>query len=356
MKKRSYVGTRVRNVTQPTYVQQPSQRKEPEENLTLKQALTPFIRAKESENVRPRTIRNYINHINYLTDYMTEVRGLPDAYLKDLTADLIRDYIRYMLKEKVRYEDAAGRRDKTVGLSIDTINIRLRTLRTMCRFWHAEGMIETNPMENISQLRKDEDDEVPGLTDAEIELLLSSYDETQFSEWRDKILILTMLDTGLRPTEACELTIDRVDFTRLTLYVPSQVAKNRRNREVPMSREVAKLLKELYEESLRYFGETEYIFNTAYGDPYTAEAFRKRLNRRKAKIGIEKLSPNMFRHTFCRKYLLNGGDIFTLQKIVDHKDIKTTRKYVQMGMEDIQAQHNKFSPAKRILSRKKYLS
>lgn len=353
MKKRKYIGTRVRKVTQPTTVQQPSKNRQHEHDLTLQQALTLFIRAKEAENVRPRTIRNYMNHITYLSDYMTEVRGFRNAYLKDLTADLIRDYISYMLNEKRRYEGLEGRKDKTVGLAVDTINIRLRTLRTMCRFWHAEGLIEENPMANIKQLRKDADDEVPGLTDAEIDLLLSSYDVSQFAEWRDKILILLMLDTGLRPGEACELTIDRVDFDLYTLYVPSQIAKNRRNREVPMSREVAKLLEELYEESLQYFGETEFIFNNAYGEPYTADAFRKRLNRRKKKLGMEKLSPNMFRHTFCRKYLLNGGDIFTLQKIVDHKDIATTRKYVQMGMDDVQAQHNKYSPAKRILKRKR---
>lgn len=353
MKKRKYIGTRVRKVMQPTTVQQPSKNRQHEHDLTLQQALTLFIRAKEAENVRPRTIRNYMNHIAYLSDYMTEVRGFRNAYLKDLTADLIRDYISYMLNEKRRYEGLEGRKDKTVGLAVDTINIRLRTLRTMCRFWHAEGLIEENPMANIKQLRKDADDEVPGLTDAEIDLLLSSYDVSQFAEWRDKILILLMLDTGLRPGEACELTIDRVDFDLYTLYVPSQIAKNRRNREVPMSREVAKLLEELYEESLQYFGETEFIFNNAYGDPYTADAFRKRLNRRKKKLGMEKLSPNMFRHTFCRKYLLNGGDIFTLQKIVDHKDIATTRKYVQMGMDDVQAQHNKYSPAKRILKRKR---
>lgn len=353
MKKRKYIGTRVRKVTQPTTVQQPSKNRQHEHDLTLQQALTLFIRAKEAENVRPRTIRNYMNHITYLSDYMTEVRGFRNAYLKDLTADLIRDYISYMLNEKRRYEGLEGRKDKTVGLAVDTINIRLRTLRTMCRFWHAEGLIEEDPMANIKQLRKDADDEVPGLTDAEIDLLLSSYDVSQFAEWRDKILILLMLDTGLRPGEACELTIDRVDFDLYTLYVPSQIAKNRRNREVPMSREVAKLLEELYEESLQYFGETEFIFNNAYGEPYTADAFRKRLNRRKKKLGMEKLSPNMFRHTFCRKYLLNGGDIFTLQKIVDHKDIATTRKYVQMGMDDVQAQHNKYSPAKRILKRKR---
>ncbi|MGX2961848.1 tyrosine-type recombinase/integrase [Peribacillus sp. JNUCC 23] len=57
----------------------------------------------------------------------------------------------------------------------------------------------------------------------------------------------------------------------------------------------------------------------------------------------------MFRHTFCRNYILNGGDMFTLQKIVDHADIKTTRKYIQMDSEHVRQQHNRYSPAHRVL-------
>lgn len=353
MKKRSYVGTRDRKVTQRNNVPQPSLTpKDEPKSYTLQQALTLFVRAKESQGMRPRTINEYIRHIGYLTDYLTEIRGVLEPFVDDLSGDVIREYVRYLLTEKRRYKESSGRRDKTVGLAPDTVNIRLRTLKTMCRFWHAEGIAKINAMENVKFVSKDEGDEVPGLSDATVDLILSSFDETQFSEWRDKVICLLMLDTGLRPTEAVELTIDRVDFRMLTIYVPSQVAKNKRNREVPVSKEVAKLLKELYDESLSYFGETEHFFNTAYGEPMTADSFRKRLNRRKERLGLEKLSPNQFRHTFCRSYLFNGGDIFTLQKIVDHADIKTTRKYVQMESEHVRSQHNKYSPIKRIYKRR----
>lgn len=348
---RKFIGTRARKVQRSPDVQQPS-KNHTAEDITLDQALTLFVRAKETEGVRPRTVREYINHIGYLTDYLTEVRGYQKAFVGDLSADIVREYIRYMLTEKRRYEDSRGRQDKTVGLSVNTVNIRLRTLRTMCRFWHAEGIIETNPMQNIKPVIADEIEEVPGLSDAEIELVLASFDETQFAEWRDKVMCLLLLDTGLRIQEACGLTVERIDFRTLTLFVPSQVAKNRRNREVPLSKEVAKLLRELYEESVRYFGDTEFIFNTAYGESLTPDSFRKRLNRLKEKLGIERLSPHMFRHTFCRKYILNGGDIFTLQRIVDHADIKTTRKYIQMDTEHVREQHNKFSPVHRILRRR----
>ena len=352
--KRNFIGTRSRKVTRSREDLPPkSSVTEENKDLTIEQALTLFVRVKENEEVRPRTIRNYIDHVRYLSDFMQMRAGVLKPKLSDLSADMIHEYITYMRTEKRRYEGVEGRRDKTIGLSPHTINIRLRTLRTMCRFWAGEGLIEANPMENINLLRTDEEPEVRGFTDAELDLIFRSFDKTQFADWRDYVLATLMLDTGLRPGEACGLTIDRVDFALLTIYVPSSIAKNRKYREVPVSRDTAKLLRELYEESLEYFGETEHVFNNAYGDPFTADAFRKRLNRRKERLGIERISPNMFRHTFCRDYLLNGGDLFTLQKIVDHADIETTRKYVQMNTEHVRSQHEKFSPARRILKRRR---
>jgi integrase/recombinase XerD len=148
------------------------------------------------------------------------------------------------------------------------------------------------------------------------------------------------------------LTVENVDFHQNTLVVPSAIAKNRKLREIPISREISKRLKQLLDETEQYFGEGSRIFMNAYGDDFTADAFRRRLNRLKKKLEIQKLHPHMFRHTFARNYILNGGDIFTLQKILDHADIQTTRKYIQMDSEHIRQQHNKFSPVRRLFNRK----
>lgn len=317
-------------------------------DLTLAEATAIFVRAKEAEGLRPRTLESYGVHIGYLREYLTSYKGMSDIMVRDLSAEVIREYITYLRSEKQRFSGIAGREHETIGLAVNTINIRLRTLRTMCRFWFAEGMTAVNVMANIKPVVDDSIEEVPGLSDADVDKILASYDVRQFADWRDRVLILLLLDTGLRINEAVSLTIDRIDFRLLTIYVPSQIAKNRRMREVPISREVAKLLEQLYKESQEYFGDMDSIFNNAYGEPFTADAFRRRLNRRKSQLGLSRLSPHMFRHTFCRNYILNGGDLFTLQKIVDHADIKTTRKYVQMDNDHIRHQHNKYSPVRRL--------
>lgn len=314
---------------------------------TIDEALEIFIRAKEAEGVRPRTIKDYRSHVKYLKEYLNTRDDF--KVISDLNSQMIRDYIIYLKDGKKAYEGAKHRKELDRGLSPTTINIRLRTLKTMCSFWYAEDILLSNPAAKIKSLKSDEQDAVKGFTDEEIKTILTALDDRQYAEWRDKVLILLLLDTGIRITEATTLTFKQIDFKGGSITILPSVAKNRKGREVPVSREVLRELKKLHEESTTYFGHHEEIFMNAYGEPFTAETFRRRLHRLKEKTGLKKIHPHMFRHTFIRNYLLNGGDLFTVQKIVDHADIKTTRRYVQMEDEHIRMQHNKFSPVRRFV-------
>ena len=327
-------------------------------SYTIAEALEIFIRAKEAEGVRERTIKDYRSHIRYLCDFVGKVfdTDTPEkAKISAIDADLIRRYINYLRTEKNAYSGVTGRETEGRRISVSTINIRLRTLRTMCRFWAEEGILPDNPMKNIRPLREDEVEEVPGISDDDLSRILAHCDETTFAGFRDRVIILLMIDTGLRPYEATSLTIDRIDEKAGIIIVPSEIAKNRKWREVPISREVVRELLQLYEESQQYFGDTDgRIFMNAYGDPFTDDSFRKRLSRIRKKLGIDRLHPNQFRHTFARKYLLNGGDLFSLQRILDHANIQTTRKYVQMDTSDLIMQHNRYSPAKKYVKKRNY--
>jgi integrase/recombinase XerD len=319
-----------------------------EHAFRLDEAFEYFAKAKLAEGLRERTINDYRKHIEYLKRYLA-TRGLANPFVTDLTTEIIRDYINYLMYEHHAYEGISSRKRQEKGLSVQTINMRIRSLYTMCSFWLKEGLIDDDPTKTIKQVKSDEQIEVPGIDDEVIRLILRSFDERQFAEFRDKTLILLMLDTGLRINEAVNLTVSQIDFKTGFITVPSEIAKNRKYRDVPVSREVLHRLSELHEDNIRHFREYERIFMNAYGDYFTADAFRKRMNRLKHRLGIDRLHPHMFRHTFARNYILNGGDIFTLQKILDHADISTTRKYVQMETTHLKAQHGRFSPIRKFI-------
>ena len=317
-------------------------------DYTLTEALDIFLNAKIAEGVRDRTLEDYNRHIKYLDDYLSKKH--PDfKFINDLSPSLIRDYITFS-KNKKAYEGGSVR-EKSSTLSTNTINIRIRTLRTMCRFWFNEGLISDNPMKNIKSIKQNSEEEVKGFSDEEVNSILSYFNERNFGDWRDKILVLLLLDSGMRINEAVSTRIENIDFENSSIFIPPESNKNRKGGHIPISREVMREIKSLHEECIGYFGHHATLFLNANGDPLTGDTIRRRLHKVGTALGIPKVHPHRFRHTFIRNYILNGGDLFTLQKIVDHSNITTTRKYVQMDDIHIKNQHNKFSPVRKYMKR-----
>jgi len=60
-------------------------------------------------------------------------------------------------------------------------------------------------------------------------------------------------------------------------------------------------------------------------------------------------SAHTFRHTFATRWILNEGDLFSLQAIMGHSDISTLQIYVHMAASQAKAQHVRFSPVENLL-------
>jgi integrase/recombinase XerD len=313
--------------------------------LTLNEAFQSFLNAKSAEGVRERTIHDYHQHWKYFTEFLL-LKHPKVKNVDDLSADLIREYINYQRFEHVQYAENDNRKKHPKGLSAVTINIRIRTLKAMCRFWYMEHILSENIGCNIHQLRYD-DDKKRTFTDDEIVRLLDVFNLRNYNDWRDYILIRFLVSCGARINETCNIHPEDVLFDRNSVYLSPYAVKSRHGREVPLDRSVMKDLHDLITENKRYFGNPEYVFLTTVGKRYNPSAFRHRLRQAAEKAGIERATPHMLRHYFITQYA-KRGDLFTLQRIVDHKNIQTTRGYVDNSQEEIQEAHNKFSPLKKI--------
>ena len=88
------------------------------------------------------------------------------------------------------------------------------------------------------------------------------------------------------------------------------------------------------------------LFLNDNGLPLTKNGIQQMLRRAGRRAGIQgvRCSPHTLRHSFAKHYLLNGGDIYSLQKILGHSSLASVRIYLNLFAADIKKQHQRFSP------------
>lgn len=310
-----------------------------------------FLRAKKTEGLKPRTLNDHESHYRYLQRWLTEKH--PTLKLEELTADHVRQYVQHMLTEQALYtgHPTLQSHNTVKGLSPATVNIRTRTLKCFLRFLHEEGYLIADLASRI-KLQKVKEDTISAFEKEQILQLLAAPNQREYVGFRDYVLLTLLFDTGLRINEALNLTVDDLSLAHRTITVRATVAKNRTSRVVPISKRTAELLAVLVQENYQQFVHKDihrkpsFVFLLNNGNPFTYnQAYdRIRLHGDKAGISGFRVSPHTFRHTFAKMYVINGGDLFTLQKILGHHDISMVRKYVQMEQQDLQEKHEQSSP------------
>jgi integrase/recombinase XerC/integrase/recombinase XerD len=86
------------------------------------------------------------------------------------------------------------------------------------------------------------------------------------------------------------------------------------------------------------------LFLTPEGRAMSVNGVRLVIRRLALKSGVKRLHPHLCRHTFATNYLMNGGDVFTLQQILGHTTLEMVRRYVNLASAHVRVQHRKFSP------------
>lgn len=77
------------------------------------------------------------------------------------------------------------------------------------------------------------------------------------------------------------------------------------------------------------------------------------VRRYNIKRNVNKTSCHLFRHTFAKQWILAGGDMFRLQKILGHSDLTVTKEYVAMFGQDLQMDFERFNPLDNMANRQK---
>jgi integrase/recombinase XerD len=228
-----------------------------------------------------------------------------------------------------------------------TVGIRWRSIRAFFNWLHEEGWLKEQPTARIKVPKAPQS--FPNvLGHAELGSLIRTAKE-QSKSWygyRNYAIVLTFLDTGMRRAELQALTRDHVDFKRQALLV---MGKGSRERQVYFGCRLARVLREwLRLRTVRLFGNA--LFCTRQGYPINLGEIPRIVARLAKAAGLgQKVGCHTLRHTFATNFIRNGGDPFSLQRLLGHSDIQTTMIYVHMAGTALREAHAKASPVDRLL-------
>ena len=285
--------------------------------ITFATAIQQFLTAKAAEGASPKTL-----------DWYRMVLGRagrdlgPDRPLDSFTPAEVRSWL-LSLRETLAPISVAGyvRGLKAFGnwCAVEELT-EARALRTLRRPQVPQKLVEP-------------------LDDAAVRRILDA------ASVRDRAIVLLMLDTGLRLSEVAGLRCRdlRPDGTVKVL------GKGARERIVPVGTIARQALVRHLRQEQRA-GADAPIFRSRRGGALGWRGIQQVFMRLKARAGIPgRCSPHLLRHTFAHAYLVNGGDVFSLQRMLGHTTLDMVKRYVALAEGDLVARHRAASPADRLM-------
>jgi integrase/recombinase XerD len=230
-------------------------------------------------------------------------------------------------------------------LSPTTYHTLFCGIRVFTRFLHQEEYVEKEiRLPKVKQPHTT----ISPLTPAQMRKVLHSFNSNTYLGLRNYTIVRLFLDTGMRLGELSRLQLTNVNLEDGFVMVHG---KGGRDRYVPIGREMVKCLwRHMKKRALIDVSFSPHLFLTEQGRPLTSRAIQLVFKRLHKKIDLDgvRLSPHTLRHSFALAYIENGGDPFSLQRILGHTNQETTSKYVNMARTNVKSQHSKYSPGERL--------
>ena len=277
----------------------------------VREAYEEFLQAKRP--LSPHTLRGYRFRLNVFVTWCEE-HGLA---LEQLTSKHTRAFIEEVSK---RHSGLAPSTARQYGLNISTF----------LRWCSREDDFEVSPRALHIQLPRDDMHVIEVFSSEQLAALLAATSR-QLYDVRDRAIVSLLIDTGIRASELCGLLLKNVWVDSDDSYV-RVTGKGRKEREVPLGRTSRIALRRYITRYRKPRNPAEqHVFIARGGQPLTYTGLEQVIQQlgERARIRDVRCSPHTFRHTFAVHYLLNGGDIYKLSRLMGHTSVKITERYLQ---------------------------
>lgn len=270
--------------------------------MEIHQAFIEFLR---EENRAQATILAYGTDMRQLINFV-EKQGKTEP--QDVTYEDLENFLSSLEDEYTK----------------KSISRKINSIRTFFRFLKDRSEVSEDPAAKLTH-PKFEIKPPRILSEMEYRALRDACREDK----RMCAIIELLLQTGIRIGEMRQIRIEDVKFAdegeKGALYIRS--SHRRPAREIPLNQAAQKAIKGYLE--VRAEAGTDILFVTRPGNPYLIRNIRAAMSRYFKKAGIPDATVNDLRHTFIAHHLERGTDVAYVSKLVGHKRLTSTEKYLR---------------------------
>ena len=288
-----------------------------EENLTLTEAFEAFIRRCKVKNLSEESIQSYKYKVKPFIVFYGE-----NTPINTINRETVDSYVLYLERE--------------TSANDITINSYLRSLKAFLYYCMEEYGLNAFKIHLIKAEKKLKET----YSDEELKRLLKRPKTSSFSEFKTWAFISYLVGTGNRISTALNLKISDIDFDEAVIYI--RKTKNRKQQIIPLSSSLSSVLNSYL--MIRQGDSDDYVFCSDTGAKGDKRTYQQLVHDYNFKRGVNKSSCHLFRHTFAKKWIMSGGDVFRLQKILGHSSITVTKEYLNIFDTDLNKDFEKYNP------------
>ena len=145
------------------------------------------------------------------------------------------------------------------------------------------------------------------------------------------------------------IQVTDVNLPKRYIYLPAENTKGKKGRHVFFSDKMATQLQRWIKYKDRY-RDSDFLFCTNKGKFLEVSNFEKNVRKYAQRIGLKDIHPHVFRNNFAKRFLMSGGDIYTLSRLLGHSSVTVTEQaYLDVNQEDLAEMYRKHSPLSKIL-------
>lgn len=294
--------------------------------MTFKEGCEKYLEYCRQRNLREGTIKHYRQSYTQFYKFFD-----PDMPIEKFDENTYKRYVLYL---------------RTTLHNDVSINSYLRDLITTLHYLMSEEYIKPFKMQAI----KVDKSHIETYNEEELKLLLKKpkMNKCSFTEYQCWVMTNFLFSTAVRQRSLMNIKVKDVDFFNRVVYV--NVTKNRKPLIVPLNQTIVNILLD-YLKYRHHKSDEDYLFCNVFGQQLVKSTCYHMLYEYNKRRGVETTGIHRYRHTFAKQWILNGGNVVSLSKLLGHSSLDITQNYVHLLVSDIAKQVDEINVLDKFQSR-----